>query len=134
MNQGAIDAAKDDFIVKQAVDAAKEMLEEHGYHIVDPHKPRPEEETMEPWDWLENCVSLDGEGYCFLQSPAGGAMTVTNEARLRIVAAVKACRGVPPEELNRGLGNFVQAKLEFNQRIITPKVAKAIRILRKARV
>ena len=54
---------------------------------------------MKPWDWLEHSVTLDGKGYCFLQSPAGGRMPITNEQRLRIVACVKACRGIKTEDL-----------------------------------
>lgn len=62
--------------------------------------PMPEH-SPEPWDWLKHCVSLDGEGYCFVQSPAGGRMPITNEQRLRIVACVNACRGIPSEKLDQ---------------------------------
>ena len=48
----------------------------------------------------------------------------------RAKACMEFCRGVPTEELQHGLGVFVQAKMEFKQRIIIPKVAEAIQILK----
>lgn len=52
----------------------------------------------------------------------------------RLVACLKFCQGVPSEELNCGLGVFVQAKLEYRQRLITPEIAEAIKTLKKAQL
>lgn len=52
-----------------------------------------------PWKWLESSVVADGEGYLFLQSPAGGIMRITNEQREHIVACVNACKHLSTEEL-----------------------------------
>jgi len=53
----------------------------------------------QPWEWLESNVTADGEGYLFLQSPAGGVMRITNEQRKRIVACINACKNISTEVL-----------------------------------
>lgn len=57
-----------------------------------------------------------------------------DESPARIAACLEFCRGVPDEAIGAGLAVFVQAKLEFSERIISPKVAKAIKRLKRARV
>jgi hypothetical protein len=52
-----------------------------------------------PWDWLECCVTEDGEGY-FLLSPVGGRLRITNEQRLHIIKCVKEYM---PEMIKSGL-------------------------------
>jgi len=49
--------------------------------------------------WLECCVSVDGEGYAVLASPAGGRIPITNEERRQIVASVRSLAGIPTETL-----------------------------------
>jgi len=52
----------------------------------------------------------------------------------RIAQCVDFCRDVPDEAMQAGLGAFVQAKMEFGQRLIMPKVAEAIEVLKEASV
>lgn len=52
----------------------------------------------------------------------------------RAKACMEFCRGVPAKELQHGLGVFVQAKMEFNDRMIIPRVAEAIVVLKGHRL
>lgn len=52
----------------------------------------------------------------------------------RAKACMEFCRGVPTEELQQGLGVFVEAKMEFNERPITPTIANAIELLKRKRL